>query len=345
MKRSRMRYNAKGGVRLEQAEKSRSDMSEYYSQMDISMKEKVDSVAHFIDTNTTDELVIYDIGTGTGMLVVSLYIILKSRNPELNLIIVGVDLMACSIETAIENAQKNDVTRHAMDSGHIRFHLSNASAINDRSLPKANYVIYSSILHEVYSYTEQLDESHACSEIKRIKSVENAFDAAYGLLKPNGKVIIRDFIRPEMSDEIVEVAFQKSKYLDICERFSSFVNDHRKDSRHYFLFTLVYPSCKTLHCFDGEYLVYETNLQTLYEFLYRKDYVKNWDVELNERYGFWTETGVSTLLSTCGFRLESLRKYHNPWIMKNRMKNIYVYDKSGYVGIPYYQAVVLATKM
>jgi SAM-dependent methyltransferase len=313
--------------------------------MDISMKEKVDSVADFIDTNTTDELVIYDIGTGTGMLLVSLYIILKCKNPDLNLFMVGVDMMECSIEKAVENAKKHEVTRRAMDYGHVTFHLSNASEINDRSLPKANYVIYSSILHEVYSYTEQLDESHACSEIKRIKSVEDAFDAAYGLLKPNGKVIIRDFIRPEMSDEIVEVAFQKSKYQDICKRFGSFVNDHRKDSRHYFLFTLVYPSCKTLHCSDGEYLVYETNLQTLYEFLYRKDYITNWDVELNERYGFWTETGVSTLLSTCGFRLESLRKYHNPWIMKNRMKNIYVYDKSGYVGIPYYQAIVLATKM
>ncbi len=63
MKPSRLRYNAKGGMRLEQAEKSRCDMSEYYSQMDFSMKEKVDSVAHFINTNTTDELVIYDIGT------------------------------------------------------------------------------------------------------------------------------------------------------------------------------------------------------------------------------------------------------------------------------------------
>jgi hypothetical protein len=31
--------------------------------------------------------------------------------------------------------------------------------------------------------------------------------------------------------------------------------------------------------------------------------------------------------------------------MKNRLKNIYVYDKTGYIGIPYYQTLVVATKI
>ena len=342
------RCSKKGGkpTRLEEAEKSRSDMSEYYLQMDISMKEKIDTIINNITIpNTSDQFVIYDIGTGTGNLLISLFIILKEQYPDLNLIMVGIDLMETSIKTAIENANKNDVTKQAIVDDHIIFHISNATNINSEILPKANYIIYSSIIHEIYSYTEQVDSNYVCSEIKRIQSVEEAFKQAYKLLKPNGKVIIRDFIRPDMSNEIINVAFNKNKYQSICLEFQKFIDDHQKQSRHYFLFTLVYPSCQTLDCADGEYLVYETNIQTLYEFLYRKDYKNNWEVELNERYGFWTETGISSLLTTGGFKIDLLHKYHNSWIMKNRLENIYVYDKTGYIGIPYYQTLVVATKI
>jgi SAM-dependent methyltransferase len=347
-KNSKKHYSKKGGkpTRLEEAEQTRSNMSEYYLQMDISMKEKIDTIINNITIPHTDEeLVIYDIGTGTGNLVISLFIILKTQYPDLNLFMVGIDLMETSIRTAIENADKNDITRQAVSDGHIIFHISNATNINDEFLPKANYIIYSSIIHEIYSYTEQVDSNYVCSEIKRIQSVEKAFEQAYKLLKPNGKVIIRDFIRPDMSNEIINVAFKKTKYQNICSAFQKFIDDHRKESRHYFLFTLVYPSCQTLDCADDEYLVYETNIQTLYEFLYRKDYINNWEVELNERYGFWTESGISSLLTTGGFKIDLLQKYHNSWIMKNRLKNIYVYDKTGYIGIPYYQTLVVATKI
>jgi SAM-dependent methyltransferase len=348
LSKGKKRYSKKGGrpTRLEEAEQSRSNMSEYYIQMDISMKEKIDSIINNIKIiNTDEELVIYDIGTGTGNLLISLFIILKDQYPDLNLFMVGIDLMDTSIRTAIENANKNDVTKQALADGHIIFHISNATKINNEILPKADYIIYSSIIHEIYSYTEQIDSNYVCSEIKRIQSVEKAFKQAYKLLKPKGKVIIRDFIRPDMSNEIINVAFKKSKYQDICFTFQKFIDDHQKQSRHYFLFTLAYPSCQTLECDDHEYLVYQTNIQTLYEFLYRKDYKNNWEVELNERYGFWTETGISTLLTTGGFKIDLLQKYHNSWIMKNRLKNIYVYDKTGYIGIPYYQTLVVATKI
>ena len=342
------RCSKKGGrpTRLEEAEKSRSNMSEYYLQLDNSMKEKIGTILNNISIpDLSNELVIYDIGTGTGNLLISLFIILKAQYPDLNLIMVGIDLMDTSIKRSIENANENEITKQALEKGNIIFRISNATDIDDKSLPKANYIIYSSIIHEIYSYTEQVDSNYVCSEIKRIQSVEKAFEQAYKLLKPNGKVIIRDFIRPDMSNELINVAFKKSIYQDICLNFQTFIDDHQKESRHYFLFTLIYPSCQTLHCTDDEYLVYETNIQTLYEFLYRKDYQHNWEVELNERYGFWTESGISSLLTSGGFKIDLLHKYHNSWIMKNRLKNIYVYDKTGYIGIPYYQTLVVATKL
>jgi SAM-dependent methyltransferase len=349
LKNSNKRYSKKGGkpTRLEEAEKSRTNMNEYYLQMDISMKEKIDSIINnIIISDLYGNLVIYDIGTGTGNLLISLFIIFKTKYPNLKLSMVGIDLMETSIKKAIENANKNEITIKAISDGDIIFHISNATKIDSiESLPKADYIIYSSIIHEIYSYTKQLDNNFVCSEIKRIQSVEKALEQAYELLKPNGKVIIRDFIRPDMSNEIINVAFQKDKYQDICVTFQNFIDDHRKQSRHYFLFTLVYPSCQTLECVDDEYLVYETNIQTLYEFLYRKDYKNNWEVELNERYGFWTQSGISSLLTTCGFKIDLLQKYHNSWVMKNRLKNIYVYDKTGYIGIPYYQTLVVATKL
>ena len=344
------RYSKKGGkpiTRLEQAEKSRSDMSEYYKQMDNSMKEKIDVIINNITINDeSEELVIWDIGTGTGNLLLSLFITLKTQYPQLNLYMIGIDLMETSILTAIENAQKNDITRKAITDGNIIFHISNATHIKKKAdLKKANYIIYSSIIHEIYSYTEQVDTNYVCSEFKRIQSVEKALKQAYKILKPNGKILIRDFIRPDNANKIVNVAFKKSEYENICNIFEKFIDDHRTQSRHYFLFTLIYPSCTTLSCHDDDYLIYETNIQTLYEFLYRKDYKQNWEVELNERYGFWTENGISTILNSSGFKIDKLEKYHNNWIMQNRLKNIYVYDNTGYIGIPYYQTLIVATKV
>jgi ubiquinone/menaquinone biosynthesis C-methylase UbiE len=342
------KYSKKGGkpTRLEQAEKSRRDMSEYYKQMDNSMKEKIDIILNNIEIiDESHELVIWDIGTGTGNLLLELYKTLKSIYPNLNLYMIGIDLMETSIITAIENANKNDITQRALTEERIVFAISNATMIKKRhNFKRANYIIYSSIIHEIYSYTETTDTNYVCSEIKRIQSVEKALEQAHKILKPNGKVLIRDFIRPDNANEIVNVAFKKSEYETICSIFEKFIDDHRTQSRHYFLFTLVYPSCKTLTCENDEYLIYETNIQTLYEFLYRKDYLQNWDVELNERYGFWNESGISSILTTAGFKIDKLEKYHNSWIMKNRLKNIYVYDKSGYIGIPYYQTLVVATK-
>jgi hypothetical protein len=51
------RYSKKGGrpTRLEEAEQSRSTMSEYYIQMDISMKDKIDSIIINIKIINTDE--------------------------------------------------------------------------------------------------------------------------------------------------------------------------------------------------------------------------------------------------------------------------------------------------
>ena len=141
------RCSKRGGKpsRLEEAEKLRSNMSEYYLQMDISMKEKIDTIINNITIpNTSDQFVIYDIGTGTGNLLISLFIILKEQYPNLNLCMVGIDLMETSIRTANKNANKNKVTKRAILNGNIIFHISNATNINDEFLPKANYIIYSS---------------------------------------------------------------------------------------------------------------------------------------------------------------------------------------------------------
>lgn len=243
-------YSRKGGkpTRLEAAEKSRSDMSEYYKQMDNSMKEKIDVILNNINIiDESDELVIWDIGTGTGNLLIALYKSLKSIYPNLNLYMIGIDLMETSIMSAIDNANKDDITRAAITNGKIVFEISNATDIKKtRFLKRANYIIYSSIINEIYSYTETIDSNYVCSEIKRIQSVEKALELAYQILKPKGKVLIRDFIRPDNANEIVNVAFKKSEYQTICSIFEKFIDDHRTQSRHYFLFTLIYPSCKTL---------------------------------------------------------------------------------------------------
>jgi hypothetical protein len=70
-------------------------------------------------------------------------------------------------------------------------------------------------------------------------------------------------------------------------------------------------------------------LRSAVEFLSRKDYVDNWQSELNEEFCFWSFPEWKQVLAETGFQVlensneagKTSRVYANPWIVANRYEN------------------------
>src|SRR5262249_49387102 len=54
------------------------------------------------------------------------------------------------------------------------------------------------------------------------------------------------------------------------------------------------------------------------EFLTKKDYVENWDIEVNEEFGVFQMSQWARELPLLGLRPRILHSYPNPWIVANR---------------------------
>ena len=54
------------------------------------------------------------------------------------------------------------------------------------------------------------------------------------------------------------------------------------------------------------------------EFICKKDYLKNWHIEVHEEYGAHTLEGYRAALERAGFEAVSVTGYVNSWIAENR---------------------------
>ena len=57
------------------------------------------------------------------------------------------------------------------------------------------------------------------------------------------------------------------------------------------------------------------------EFIRRKDYVDDWEVELQEEYGYFTQKEFEEIFANLGLRTIVSYPIYNPWILTNRYRN------------------------
>lgn len=179
--------------------------------------------------------------------------------------------------------------------------------------------IFSSVLHEVYSYYGYQE-----------KAVARALRVAWRELKDGGRIIIRDGIKPEQQSVYLHFIPEKNirffsgnpVVADTETMFLRFAREFKKDEG------ISYALVRTR---NGRRL-YKMNASSAYEFLSKKDYRMNWHIEINEQFGVFTLREYSALLRRIGFRIVHARAYHNPWIVKHRWKGkiaLYTKDVKG----------------
>lgn len=157
-------------------------------------------------------------------------------------------------------------------------------------------VIFSSVIHEVFSYNGY-DKDQVRLALKNTRRE----------LAPLGRLIIRDGISPGAGHVWMRCD------EETVGRFRRFAREFKNKSAQ--------PGVPfEEQVFDGQ-TWFRLSLHDANEFLSKKDYLTNWDMEVNEEFGVFTLDQWRSELTASGYRVIECSSYVNPWIKENRYDN------------------------
>jgi len=149
-----------------------------------------------------------------------------------------------------------------------------------------NTFIYSSVLHEIYSYINK-------------EALRKVLRNTYNQLAPGGRIVIRDVVGPEKGKEkvLLELNEKDGKNLGDIKSLSTYAKFHRfvKD----FIPRKIKFREKKI---NGKKLI-ETTLSDAYEFMSKMSYTDNWQSEMHEEFGFWNFSDWKKELKKIGFEI------------------------------------------
>jgi SAM-dependent methyltransferase/nicotinamide mononucleotide adenylyltransferase len=279
------------------------DFATYGAQMDASLAQKVDDLVPWVLPAGAPAdgrgVTIVDKGCGTGKLLVEL----SRRFPAARL--VGVDLSREFLRRSDENTYAG---------GEVELILGDAA---EAQLPdgSADAILFSSIMHEVYSY--------AGYDRGRIRQ---ALAAAARELRPGGRILVRDGISP--GPRPVELTLLDDATADRFDRFA-------REFKH----------GQGAACTPSGPRTVRLSAHLANEFLCKKDYVANWALEIHEEYGAFTLDEWRAAMHDAGLVVCEQRAYVNEWIRLNRYRDhVAVTELDGTSFWPATNAVVVAQK-
>jgi SAM-dependent methyltransferase len=251
---------------------SHRDFVSYGAQMDASLAQKVGDLLPWVLPPR-----IVDKGCGTGKLLVEL----SRRFPGASL--VGVDLSREFLRRSDENTYAG---------GDVQLVLGDAA---DQQLPdgSADTIVFSSIMHEVYSY----------SGYDRAR-IDRALASAARELRPGGRLLIRDGISPDPRDVLLDLLDEPT-----VAQFGRFAREFKHGQGAAFT---------SEPARAGARATVRLSAHLANEFLCKKDYLKNWDIEVHEEYGVLTVEEWRAALTRNFFRVLTISIYVNEWIQHNR---------------------------
>jgi SAM-dependent methyltransferase len=188
--------------------------------------------------------------------------------------VIGLDLSSEMMKIA--NSRKKECKGISLDL--IRSDITKPPYIADESVDN---VILFSTLHEIYSDS-------------RMETSLDVLRYTYRILKPDGRLIIRD--GPKPNDETVYLKLHKKKIEKLFYRFAedfepSSEKDIIKQGKYKFPFSKLD---------DG---MIEVKLPDCFEFLVKYFYKENWPIEVKERWGVLTPRQWKKTLKDLHFNL------------------------------------------
>jgi SAM-dependent methyltransferase len=182
-----------------------------------------------------------------------------------------------------------------------------------------NSFIYSSILHEIYSYINK-------------ESLIQVLKNTYKQLAPGGRIIIRDVVGPEEKNQIVllELNEKDGKSLGEIKSLSTYAKFHK------FIKDFIPRKIKfKVRKINNKNLI-ETTLANAYEFISKMNYTDNWLSEMHEEFGFWSFSNWKTELKKIGFEvLANSHSFRSDYIIEKMYKGkVRLYKEKNNILIP-----------
>lgn len=307
--------------RFKEANKGR-DFGIYDRSMDAANEAKANSILpHFPDIEAGD--VIVDAGSGTGVLTEMIARYFRGAK------VIGEDISGELMEAATSVRALSKLTL-----GDI-----STQVFPDDSL-KVKY--FSTSGHEVESFG---------GKGRMTQAVQNTFRE----LAPDGRIIIRDFIKPSGTEPVYMSINENDGFDNPQDATVDGVLDYNLLSTRALLerFRLEFRGgnafkYEVVNIGGNEYI--KIDPEWAYEFYMRKDYTGNWRQEIFEKYSYWTEDEARRVLEDAGYKDVKVVPEWQPYIMDNRLNGkigLFSMNSSGElteVPIPPTHMVVVGTK-
>jgi len=274
----------------------------YFAGMDTTMRQKLAFVgAHFL-LDPGSRIADMGCGSGSGTYQLALF------NPQIH--VIGVDINPESVRIAGEKFQLPNLEFIVGDAAQPIF--------ADHPL---DGILSSSTLHHVYTFNGYSHEA-----------VRGALASHLRCLREDGIFVLRDFVSPAKDRYVLlEIADEADRQrapseMSDADLLKSFARTARPlDARcgPGFFLEEIEPRRPATRLFRLSH-------KWAAEFVLRKDYRRDWDVELLEEYTYFTADEFADELAKAGGRLLSAEPYWNPWIVENRFKGKFrLIDETG----------------
>jgi SAM-dependent methyltransferase len=167
-----------------------------------------------------------------------------------------------------------------------------------------NTFIYSSVLHEIYSYIG-------------VESLRGLLTNTNKQLVPGGRIVIRDVVGPENGNETILMKLNEKDgtgteeihTLSTYNKFFKFTQDFKPRKIDY-----------NIQQIEGQKYI-QTTLQNAYEYMSKMNYVDNWDSEMHEEFGFWNFNDWKSELEKTGYDIvEGSKTFSSQYIVDHMYK-------------------------
>lgn len=275
---------------------------QYLEAMDAIAIEKVASASVFFEPKEDNILV--DVGMASGTSTA----ILAQLFPKLQ--IVGVDI----------NPKMVEIAEQTYNFSNLSFREDDGEKLSTFKENTVSGFFNCSAIHHITSYNDY-DSNRALNTLRR--QVE--------LLKENGVLVIRDFVKVEEREVIIELSTaEKDNRPNDADLFIQFAKTARSLAKERGFPT---EELDSLIPYTRRFQAFYTDVV---EFIRRKDYYANWDIELQEEYGYFTQREFENVFKELGLRIILSTPIYNQWIIDNRYKNQFkIYNLQGEeIGFP-----------
>ena len=234
---------------------------------------------------------------------------LAALYPGLN--VVGVDLDPNMVDMARERYRRENLTFERGDIAERVFDDATLDGIFD-----------SSVLHHVTSYGGYV-----------YANAERAIRAQVSALKPHGVLVVRDFLVPV--DPIAGDSPNAMVMLDLPDDDGIDQGPGAEDPRQCSTAALMrrfarefrslhaQPGCEVREAEeapDSARRRFHTTLRLAVEFVLRKDYRQDWEMEAKEEYTYFSQAEFEEIFARLGLRTLASTPLRNPWVVKNRFE-------------------------